>query len=100
MNENMLLVDIQIFVLTRKGFLFFSSLKLLGLQQNPLMRKVVVDLPDRISWEMQNVEMLLHLPEIAWGAHNMRLRNRKLQDTYLNNGDNHEDNDDCDDERY
>ena len=57
------------------------------------MRKVVVDLPDRISWEMQNVEMLLHLLEIAWGAHNMRLRNRKLQDTYLNNGDNHEDND-------
>ena len=30
----------------------------------------------------------------------MRLRNRKLQDTYLNNGDNHEDNDDCDDEKY
>ena len=57
------------------------------------MRKVVVDLPDRISWEMQNVELLLHLLQIAWGAHNMRLRNRKLHDTYLNNGDNHEDND-------
>ena len=85
--------------LQERVFCFFS-LKLLRLQQNPLMRKVVVDLPDRISWEMQNVEMLLHLPEIAWGAHNMRLRNRKLQDTYLDNGDNHEDNDDCDDERY
>ena len=64
------------------------------------MRKVVVDLPDRISWEMQNVEMLLHLLEIAWSTHNIRLRNRKLQDTYLNNGDNHEDNDGCDDESY
>ena len=76
----------------KKGFSVFS-LKLLGLQQNPLMRKVVVDLPDRISWKMQNVEMLLHLLQIAWGAHNMRLRNRKLHDTYLNNGENHEDND-------
>ena len=56
-NENMLL-------LFKKGFSVFS-LKLLGLQQNPLMRKVVLDLPDLISWEMQNIEMLLHLPEIA-----------------------------------
>ena len=77
----------------KKGFSCFFSLKLLGLQQNPLMRKVVVDLPDRISQEMQNVKMLLHLVEIALGAHNMRLRNRKLHDTYLNIGENHEDND-------
>ena len=37
------------------------------------MRKVVVDLPDRISWEMQKVEMLLHLLEIALGAHNIEI---------------------------
>ena len=64
------------------------------------MRKVVVGLPDRISWEMQNVEMLPHLLQIAWGAHNMRLKNRKLLETYLNNGDNREDNDGCDDKSY
>ena len=72
MNICCWLVSSKSVFLQERVFCFFS-LKLLGLQQNPLMRKVVVDLPDRISWEMQKVEMLLHLLEIALGAHNIEI---------------------------